>query len=78
MHVRLCDIFDHNRNVKVPCPDRLVVRSGHKSPIFVNECDGVHWSQMLIVFLSDLTAVDIVLKKRFSAVPEQRTIITPV
>lgn len=78
MHMWLCDVFDHNRNVKVPCSDRLVVRSGHKSPIFVNECDGVHRSQMLIVFLSDLAAVDIVLTKCFQYCPEQRVIITPV
>jgi hypothetical protein len=63
VHMWLCDVFNHDRNVKIPCSDRLVVGSRHKSPIFVDKRNSVHWSQVLIVFLGDLTTVDIVLKK---------------
>ena len=59
----LCDVFNHDRNVEIPCSDRLVVGSRDKSPIFVDKRDSVHWPQVLIVFLGDLTTVDIVLKK---------------
>jgi hypothetical protein len=63
VHVWLRDVFNHNRNVEVPSSDRLVIRSRHESPIFVDKCDSVHWSQVLVVFLGDLAVVDIVLTK---------------
>ena len=41
VHVRLCDILDDNRNVIVPCANRLVIRGSYKSPVFVYECNRI-------------------------------------
>ena len=61
MHVWLCNVLDHNRDVEVPSTDRLVIGSRHKSPVFIDKSDSVDRSQMLIILLSDLTAIDIIL-----------------
>ena len=61
MHVWLRNILDHNRNVEIPSADRLIVRRGHKAPVFVNECDGVDRTKMLVVFLRYFARVDVVL-----------------
>lgn len=61
MHVRLGDVLDHDRDIIVPCTNRLVVTRRHESSIFVNERDGVDGSKMLVVFLCDFSSAEIVL-----------------
>lgn len=63
VHVWLGDVFDDNGDVVVPNADRLVIRSGNKSTILVDECNGVHGSQMLVVLLGDLRRVHVVLER---------------
>ena len=64
VHEGLGDVLDYNRNVIVPCANRLVIRGSHKSPVFVYECNRIDRSQMLVVFLYNLSRIDIVLKTR--------------
>lgn len=59
--MRFGNVFDNHRNVVVPSADGLVVRSCHESPILIHECDRVHGTKMLVVFLCDLTRVHVVL-----------------
>lgn len=54
MHMRLSDILDHNRDIKVPCANGLVIGCGDESSVFVNESNGVDRSKMLIILLGDL------------------------
>ena len=42
VHIWLGDVFDRDRDVKIPGPDGLVVRSGYEPPILVHESDSVH------------------------------------
>lgn len=62
VHVRLCDVLDDNRDVEVPGADGLVIGGRHEPPVFVNEGDRVHGSQMLVVFLRYLSRVHVVLQ----------------
>ena len=61
MHVRLGDVLDHNRNVVVPRADSLVVGGGYESTILIYKRDGVHWAQVLIVFLDNLPRIHVIL-----------------
>jgi len=61
VHVWFGNVLDDYGDVEIPRADRLIVRSGHKAPIFVNECDSIDRSKMLIVFLRDFARVDVVL-----------------
>lgn len=61
MHMGFCDVLDNDGNIEVPGANRLVIRRGHKAPVFVDERDGVHRSKMLVVFLGDFSGVHIVL-----------------
>ena len=63
MHMGLCDVFDDNRDVEVPGADGLVVGSCHEPPVLVNERDCVHRSKMLVVFLSNLSRIDVILRE---------------
>lgn len=69
VHVGFGNVLDHNRNIIVPYTDRFVVRSGDKPPIFVNECDRVYRSQMLIILLRDFPRIHIVLLSISEHVP---------
>ena len=61
MHERFGDVFDDNRDVKVPCTYSLVVRRRGEPSILIDESDRIHRSQMLVIFLRDLTSVYVVL-----------------
>ena len=61
MHVRLCDVLDDNRDVEVPGADGLVVGSCYEPSVLVNEGDCVHRPKVLVVFLGNLSRVDVVL-----------------
>lgn len=61
MHVRLSNVFDHHGNIKIPSSNRLVVWRCNESPIFVHKGYCVDWTEMLIVFLSNLAWIDVVL-----------------
>ena len=61
MHVRLGNVLDHDWDIIVPCPDGFIVRSCDESPVFVDECDRVDRSEMLVVFLDDFGGVYVVL-----------------
>lgn len=61
MHVRFCNVFDHDRDIIVPCPYCFVIRCCNESSIFVNEGDSVDGPKVLVVFLGDFPRVDIVL-----------------
>lgn len=63
MHERLSDVLDDNRNVKIPCTDSLVIRRRDEPSILVDESDGIHGTQMLVIFLGDLTSIYVVLNK---------------
>jgi len=61
VHVGFGDIFDDDWDIKVPCSNRLIIRSGDESSIIVNEGDGVDRPKMLIILLSDFSRVHVVL-----------------
>ena len=61
MHVRFSNVFDHYRNVEIPCSDRLVVGRCNEPPVFVNEGDCVDRTKMLVVFLNNFTRVNVIL-----------------
>lgn len=61
MHVRLCNILDDNRNIKVPCSNGLVVGSRNKSSVVINKGNGIDGAQMLVILLGNLPGIDIVL-----------------
>ncbi len=61
MHVRLCDVLDHHRDVPVPGTYGLVVRSRHEASVFVYECNRVDRSQVLVIFLGYLSTVNVIL-----------------
>jgi len=63
VHIRLCDVFDHDRNVEVPGSDRFVIGRRHKPSVLVHKGDGIDRSQMLIIFLRDFPRVYIILLK---------------
>lgn len=59
----LSDVFDDYGDIVVPNADRFVIRGGNKSTVLVNEGDGVHGSQMLVVLLGDLRRIHVVLER---------------
>lgn len=61
MHVRFGNVFYHNWNIEIPCSDGLIVGCRHKSPILIDECDGVYRSKVLVVFLCNLARVYVIL-----------------
>ena len=62
VHVWLRDVFNRDRDVEIPGPNRLVIRSRDKPPILVHEGDSVHRPKVLIVLLRDLACPYVVLK----------------
>ena len=61
VHVWLCNVLDHDRDVEVPCTDGLVVGGRYEPSVFIHERDCIHGTQMLIILLCDLARVDVVL-----------------
>lgn len=61
VHVWLRNILDYYGNIKVPGPDRLVIRSRDKATILIHECDRVYWAQMLIILLRNFSRIDVIL-----------------
>ena len=66
MHVWLCDVFDHNRDVEIPGSYCLVIRGRDKPSVFVYKRDSIHWSQMLVILLRDFSRVHVVLTESIS------------
>lgn len=62
VHVWLGDVFNRDRDVEIPCANRLIIRSGYEPPILVHECDSVHRPQVLIILLRDLACPYVVLE----------------
>lgn len=62
MHIRFGDVLDHNRDIIVPCTDRLIVRRRDETSVVVDESNRVDRSQMLVVFLRDFGGVHVVLE----------------
>ncbi len=61
MHVWLSDVLDNDRDVKVPCAYRFIIRSRDESSVLVDEGDSIDGAEMLIVFLGNVTRIHIIL-----------------
>lgn len=61
MHAGLGDIFDDDRNVKLPDTHRLVVRCTDEASVLVDKGNRVDRAQMLVVLLNDVPRVGVKL-----------------
>jgi len=67
MHVGFCNVLDDDGYVIVPGADSFIVRGGDKPTIFVDKCDRIDGTQVLVVFLRDVARIHIVLRGRVRA-----------
>lgn len=72
VHVRLGNVLDHDRDIKLPGTHRLVVRGRHEPAVVVHECDGVDRAQMLVVLLRDIAGLRIVLDDLLVGAADQK------
>ena len=55
------DILDYNWDIEIPGPYSFIIGGCYKSSILIHESDCVDGTQMLVIFLRDLTRVHVVL-----------------
>ena len=54
VHGRVRDVLHVHGDVPLPDAEGFVVGGGDETPVLVHEGDGVHCSQMAVVFLDDV------------------------
>lgn len=61
VHMGFCDVLDHDWDIVVPRSDGFIVRRRDETSIFVDERNRVDGTQVLVVFLGDLSRVHVIL-----------------